>query len=91
MPRVRVSNKDRSPARIHSCNTAPDPTGFAEVVSDDFPVLHARRSVRLLIFLRHLRCRFAHFSLGAHLLDLRGLLFELRRENFHPFLLLGDR
>src|SRR6266403_2136148 len=32
-----VCNKDRSPARIHGCNTAPTPTGFAEIVGDDFP------------------------------------------------------
>jgi hypothetical protein len=36
---VRVSNEDRSPRRIDRCNTAPTPTGFAEIVSDDFPVL----------------------------------------------------
>ena len=39
----------------------------------------------------HLRRRLARFELGTHLLDLRGLLFELRRENLHPFLLLRDR
>ena len=33
---------------------------------------------------------FIHFELGAHLLDLRGLLFELRGQNFHSLLLLGD-
>jgi hypothetical protein len=32
-----VCNKDRSPARIHGCNTAPTETGFAEIVSDYFP------------------------------------------------------
>ena len=31
----------------------------------------------------YLRRRFAHFELGAHFLDLRGLLFELGRENSH--------
>jgi hypothetical protein len=30
-----VSNEDRSPARVHSCDAAPTPTGFAEIVSDD--------------------------------------------------------
>jgi hypothetical protein len=30
----------------------------------------------LLIVDDHLRCRFAHFKLVAHLLDLRCLLFE---------------
>src|SRR5881628_1538675 len=34
---VRVCNKDRSPARIHGCDAAPTPTGFAEVVGDDIP------------------------------------------------------
>ena len=34
--------------------------------------------------------RFIHFELRAHFLDLRGLLFELGRQNFHPFLLLRD-
>jgi hypothetical protein len=32
-----MSKQARSPARIHSCNTAPTPAGFAEIVSDDFP------------------------------------------------------
>ena len=36
------------------------------------------------------RRRLIHFELGAHLLDLSGLFFELRGENFHPFLLLHD-
>jgi hypothetical protein len=34
-----VSNEDRSPVGIDSCDTAPTPTGFAEIVGDDFPVL----------------------------------------------------
>ncbi len=36
-----VNNEDRSPVTIHSCDAAPTPTGFAEIVSDDFPLLHA--------------------------------------------------
>jgi hypothetical protein len=39
----------------------------------------------------HFRGRFARFKLGAHLLDLRGLLFELRPEKLDSFLLLGNR
>jgi hypothetical protein len=35
---MRVSNEDRSPVAIHRCDAAPTPTGFAEIVSDDFPV-----------------------------------------------------
>ena len=34
--------------------------------------------------------RFAHSNLRADVLDLRCLLFELRGQNFHPFLLLRD-
>src|SRR5947207_11851510 len=37
---MRVSNPDRSPIRINRWGTAPTPTGFAEIVSDDFPIFH---------------------------------------------------
>jgi hypothetical protein len=37
----------------------------------------------------HLRCRLLHLQLRAHPLDLRCLLFQLRGEQFHSFLLLG--
>src|SRR6266513_700191 len=43
-----VCNEDCSPATIHGCNTAPTPTGFAEIVSDDFPVLHCRLGMSIL-------------------------------------------
>ena len=46
----------------------------------------ARLSAALLIVLDHLRHRFARFKLCAHLLDLRGLFFELRREDRHSLL-----
>jgi hypothetical protein len=38
---VGVNNPDRSPFGVDSCDAAPTPTGFAEIVSDDFPELHA--------------------------------------------------
>jgi len=38
-----VSNEDCSPAKIHGCDAAPTPTGFAQIVSDYFPVLHCSR------------------------------------------------
>ena len=41
-------------------------------------------------FVTHFWSWLARFKLGAHFLDLGGLLFELRRENLHPFLLQGD-
>src|SRR5206468_7089887 len=37
---VRVSNPDCSPLRIYGCDAAPTPAGLAEIVGDDFPVLH---------------------------------------------------
>src|SRR5262249_32779722 len=37
---VRVHNPDRSPFPIQSRHPAQAPTGFVEVVSDDFPVFH---------------------------------------------------
>jgi hypothetical protein len=36
-----VSNEDRPPVAIYSCDAAPTPTGFAEIVSDDFLIPHA--------------------------------------------------
>jgi hypothetical protein len=40
---VRVSNVRCSPVQIHGSDAVPTPTGFAEVVGDDFPVLYAQR------------------------------------------------
>jgi len=40
---MRVSNEDRSPRRIDRCNTAPTPTGFAQIIRDDLPVIHTAR------------------------------------------------
>jgi hypothetical protein len=33
---MRVSNEDVSPFAIHGCDAAPTPSGFLEIVSDDF-------------------------------------------------------
>src|SRR5436853_2131298 len=38
---MRVSNRCRSPARIHGGEAAPTSTGLAEIVSNDLPILHA--------------------------------------------------
>ena len=43
-----VGNPDRTPVRIQSRHAAPTPSGFAEIVSDDFPVLHAADSAAFL-------------------------------------------
>jgi len=48
------------------------------------------RCVLLLLVRDYSHLWLAHFNLRAHLLNLRGLLFELGRENFHSLLLLGD-
>ena len=45
---------------------------------------------RLRFVRDHFRCWIAHLELCAHFLDLRGLLFQLGRENFHSLVLLGD-
>jgi L-ascorbate metabolism protein UlaG (beta-lactamase superfamily) len=46
----------------------------------------------LLLIVRHdFRRSFAHLKLGAHLLDLLGLFFELGRESLYLFLLLRHR
>jgi hypothetical protein len=37
---MRVNNPDCSPFTIYRRKTAPAPSGFAEIVCDDFPVLH---------------------------------------------------
>jgi hypothetical protein len=40
-----VCNPDRSPVGINRRKTTPTPTGFTEIVGDDFPVLHLMPSV----------------------------------------------
>jgi hypothetical protein len=47
---VRIGNEDRSPVEVHSCDAAPTPTGIADIVSDDFPVLHAQRIPARLLY-----------------------------------------
>jgi hypothetical protein len=39
-----VSDEDRLTVAIHGLDTAPTPDTFAEIVSEDFPVLHAEDS-----------------------------------------------
>jgi hypothetical protein len=38
---MRIDNPDCPPFAIQSCDSAPTPTGFAEIVSDDFPVFQS--------------------------------------------------
>lgn len=44
---MRVHNPDRSAFEIQSGYTAPTETGFAEIISDDFPILHKADSAIL--------------------------------------------
>jgi hypothetical protein len=46
---VCISNEDRLSVGINRCDAAPTPTGFAEIVSDDFPELHVDRIVPFLV------------------------------------------
>jgi hypothetical protein len=39
---MRVCNPGRSPVGINRCDAAPTPTGFAQIVSDDFSVFDAQ-------------------------------------------------
>jgi hypothetical protein len=54
---MRVSNPDRSPLGINGCDAAPSPSGFAEIVSDDFPN-PSRTTASRLLFL----AEFARFT-----------------------------
>jgi hypothetical protein len=45
-----ISNEDRSPAGIHGCNAAPTSSGFADIVSDDFPSISPRRQLDDVVF-----------------------------------------
>ena len=47
---------------------AATPAGFAQIASDDFPILDARRGFRLLIVLSHLRSGVIQFEQCAHFL-----------------------
>jgi hypothetical protein len=38
---MRVHNPDRSPFKIDSGDSAQAPSGFAEIVGNDFPILHS--------------------------------------------------
>ena len=59
-----VGNPDYSSAGTHGCNTAPTPSGFAEIVSYDFPILHAAIVRRL-------------FSTGQRQKDNHGLQLRM--------------
>jgi hypothetical protein len=51
---MRVSNPDCSSLEIHSYDTTPTPSGFAQFFSDDFPVsFHATEILALLLSKRH--------------------------------------
>ena len=39
---MRVNDPDRLPVGINCGDAAPTPSGFAEIVSDDFPILHGK-------------------------------------------------
>jgi|SRR5215831_6169212 len=55
----------------------PSPSGFAEIVSGDLPVLHAQ--CFSLTILSHLRRGIVHFELCAHFLKASGECVNLLR------------
>jgi hypothetical protein len=46
---MRVNNPNRSPLNIESCDPAETPSGFAQIVSDDFPYFTRWDSLSLLL------------------------------------------
>jgi hypothetical protein len=46
---ICVSNPDCWTLAIHSCDTAPTPTAFLEIVGDYFPIVHKRALSLLLL------------------------------------------
>src|SRR6516162_9088193 len=48
---MRVCNKDCLPLGIDRCDATPTPTGFAQIISDNFPLHH----LELLLLLERLR------------------------------------
>ncbi len=99
-PRVLAIAPSRS--RTFPCNAIANGTGVSarrgNVHASRSPIQSVESTIspdaavlgQALPIVNHLRRRFARFKLCAHLLDLRGLLFELRCENLHPLLLLGN-
>ena len=65
---MRASNPDCPYLTINGGHAAPTPTGFAEIVGDDFPVFN-RHGGCLLIVQHRLRCGFVYFKLCAHFLQ----------------------
>jgi hypothetical protein len=41
-----VCNENRSPCTVQGCDTAPTPTGFTELVGNQFPVFHVDSILR---------------------------------------------
>jgi hypothetical protein len=69
---MRVCNPDCPPLTINGRNTAPTPTGFAEIVGDDLPLFHAE--CWLLVIDNRLQRGFVQFYLCAHFLGRTGLI-----------------
>jgi len=100
--RPRVLAIAPSQSRTFPCNAIANGTGVSagrgNVHASRSPIQSVESTIspdaavlgQALPIVNHLRRRFARFKLCAHLLDLRGLLFELRCENLHPLLLLGN-
>jgi hypothetical protein len=62
---MRVHNPDRSPFAIQRRDVAVAPSGFVEIVSDDFPLLHRDASC--------LFCTQFGNAIFPHCVDISGL------------------
>jgi len=87
---MRVCNESRPPVGINRSRHSPTPTGFAEIVSDDFPLLHASAAsfledgtVALLVVGQ------VKSVLFCELLDLRFSILFVQRPDALQFVLIN--
>ena len=64
---IRWTAPDHSPVGIDGCDAAPTPTRFAQIVSDNFPVLHQVPGNRTHDYASDFECEF-EFEKGRQLL-----------------------
>jgi len=87
--RKAQTEKAATPLKRDGClqNSVEAAVSAAEIARED---TRHYTYASLLIVTDHLRRRFAYFNLGAHFLNLRGLLFQVCSENLHILVLLRD-
>jgi len=86
-----VNNPDRSPVGINRCDAGPTPTGFAEIVSDYFPILPwtLQRQTRSGRMAFECRCTKHLNPLGLASLFARNRVLTRRASHYRPPKRLG--